>query len=58
MKNIEFLSENFQFLVVKFSIDLNRRVFVKLSIHITLDPCLSTEQLLNSDQTILIRRLV
>ena len=29
MKNIRvFLSENFQFLEVKFSIDLNRRVFV------------------------------
>ena len=34
MKKIsEFLSENFQFLVVKFSIYLNRRVFVmKISI--------------------------
>ena len=28
MKNISFLSENFQFLKVKFSIYLNRRVFV------------------------------
>ena len=28
MNNIRFLSENFQFLVVKFSIYLNRRVFV------------------------------
>ena len=28
MKISEFLSENFQFLVVKFSIYLNRRVFV------------------------------
>ena len=28
MKNISFLSENFQFLEVKFSIYLNRRVFV------------------------------
>ena len=28
MKNIRILSENFQFLVVKFSIYLNRRVFV------------------------------
>ena len=27
-KNIRFLSENFHFLVVKFSIYLNRRVFV------------------------------
>ena len=27
-KNISFLSENFQFLAVKFSIYLNRRVFV------------------------------
>ena len=27
-KKIEFLSENFQFLVVKFSVYLNRRVFV------------------------------
>ena len=32
MKTIRtFLSENFQFLVVKFSIYLNRRVFVMLS---------------------------
>ena len=30
MKSIEFLSENFQFLVVKFSIYLNMRVFVML----------------------------
>ena len=30
MKNISFLSENFQFLEVKFSIYLNRRVFVML----------------------------
>ena len=29
MKNISFLSENFQFLEVKFSIYLNRRVFVR-----------------------------
>ena len=28
-EKIEFLSENFKFLVVKFSIYLNRRVFVK-----------------------------
>ena len=28
MKISKFLSENFQFLVVKFSINLNRRVFV------------------------------
>ena len=28
MKTSEFLSENFQFLVVEFSIHLNRRVFV------------------------------
>ena len=28
MKNISFLSENFQFLEVKFSVYLNRRVFV------------------------------
>ena len=28
MKTISFLSENFQFLEVKFSIHLNRRVFV------------------------------
>ena len=27
-KKSEFLSENFQFLVVKFSVHLNRRVFV------------------------------
>ena len=32
MKNISFLSENFQFLVVKFSIYLNRRVFVMSSV--------------------------
>ena len=31
MKNIRFLSENFQFLEVKFSIYLNRRVFVMYS---------------------------
>ena len=31
MKNISFLSENFQFLEVKFSIYLNRRVFVMRS---------------------------
>ena len=30
MKNISFLSENFQFLEVKFSIYLNRRVFVMI----------------------------
>ena len=30
-KILEFLSENFQFLVVKFSIYLNKRVFVVLS---------------------------
>ena len=30
-KEIEFLSENFQFLEVIFSIYLNRRVFVKLT---------------------------
>ena len=30
-KILEFLSENFQFLVVKFSIYLNRRVFVMSS---------------------------
>ena len=30
MKNISFLSENFQFLEVKFSIYLNRRVFAML----------------------------
>ena len=28
MKNISFLSENFQFLEVKFSVYLNRRVFI------------------------------
>ena len=32
MKNISFLSENYQFLMVKFSIYLNRRVFVMMSI--------------------------
>ena len=31
MKISEFLSENFQFLVVKFSLYLNRRVFVMTS---------------------------
>ena len=31
-KKIEFLSENFQFLVVKFSIFLNRRVFIMYTI--------------------------
>ena len=31
MKNIIFLFENFQFLEVKFSIYLNRRVFVTIS---------------------------
>ena len=30
MKNIKFLSKNFQFLEVNFSISLNRRVFVML----------------------------
>ena len=33
MKNISFLSENFQFLEVKFSLYLNRRVFVMLYIN-------------------------
>ena len=32
MKNISFLSENFQFLEVKFSIFLNRRVFIMVFI--------------------------
>ena len=32
MKNISFLSENFQFWVVKFSIYFNRRVFVMIRI--------------------------
>ena len=32
MKNISFLSEYFQFLEVKFSIYLNRRVFVMVSL--------------------------
>ena len=31
LKNFSFLSENFHFLVVKFSVYLNRRVFVMLS---------------------------
>ena len=31
-KILEFLSENFQFLVVKFSIYLNRRVFVMINL--------------------------
>ena len=30
MKNISFLSENFQFLEMKFSIYLNRRVFIMI----------------------------
>ena len=33
MKNIRILSENFQFLVVKFSIYLNRHVFVMTGMH-------------------------
>ena len=33
-KMSEFLSENFQFLVVKFSIYLNRRVFVMIILHL------------------------
>ena len=32
MKNINFLSENFPFLVEKFSIYLNRRVFVMVHV--------------------------
>ena len=31
-KNQKFLSENFHFLVVKFSVYLNRRVFVMLTL--------------------------
>ena len=38
MKNISFLSENFQFLEVKFSIYLNRRVFVMRSMYIKPHP--------------------
>ena len=34
----KFLSENFQFLVVKFSIYLNRRVFVMSHVHLTEPP--------------------
>ena len=35
MKNIRFfLSENFPFLVVKFSVYLNRRVFVMENVHL------------------------
>ena len=34
MKNIRFLSENFQFLLVKFSIYLNRHVFLMTSIFV------------------------
>ena len=33
-KNQNFLSENFHFLVVKFSVDLNRHVFVMSWAHI------------------------
>ena len=36
MKNVSFLSENFQFLEVKFSIYLNRRVFIMKCIYDTL----------------------
>ena len=32
-KILEFLSENFQFLVVKFSVYLNRRVFVMICLY-------------------------
>ena len=42
MKNIRvFLSKNFQFLEVKFSIYLNRRVFVMKTYHKTIQPLLS-----------------
>ena len=41
MKNISLLSENFQFLEVKFSMYLNRRVFlmwlIKVQTHYVLD---------------------
>ena len=36
MKNIDFLSENFQFLVVTFSIYLNRRVFIMYETYVFL----------------------
>ena len=32
MKNISFLSENFQFVEVKFSVYLNRHVFVMIAL--------------------------
>ena len=38
MKNIRFLSENVQFLVMKFSIYLNRRVFVMDIIQLFIGP--------------------
>ena len=34
MKNFSFLSENFQFFEMKFSIYLNRRIFVMVSLNI------------------------
>ena len=50
MKNIrDFLSENFQFMEVKFSIYLNRRVFIMKSISL---PFLITKKLLDMWQTV------
>ena len=37
MKNISFLSEDFQFLMVKISVYLNRRVFVMKSTSLPVD---------------------
>ena len=39
MKNIRFVSENYQFLMVKFSIHLNRRVFVMCNVFISFIIC-------------------
>ena len=41
MKNISFLSENFQFLEMKFSIYWNRCVFVRLPVPVISDPVLA-----------------
>ena len=42
-----FLSENFQFLEVKFSIYLNRRVFVMYNIDATSECCIVTDATLS-----------
>ena len=43
MKVIEFLSENFQFLVMKFSVYLNRHVFVMHVEDLTVTSCLDIQ---------------